>query len=71
MSISFSSKCSKVNVDWKNATKKQQNVFSFSDTCNWPGSSKISLLSRKHSSSAVSVLTSSLEISNLTKNKFF
>ena len=49
----------------------KQNVFDFLDNCIWIGSSKFSLLWREHSSSAVNMLTSSPEISDLTKNDSF
>ena len=41
----FFSKCSNFNVDFKDATKRQQNVFGFLDNCVWIGNGKFSVLS--------------------------
>ena len=45
----FFSKCSKFNVDSKNAIKNQENVFGFADTCIWTGSGKSSVLLSEYS----------------------
>ena len=50
------SKCWKFNVSSKNTIKNQQNVFRFLDNYIWIGSSKLSLLWQKCSSSAIKVL---------------
>ena len=71
MRFNCSSKCSTVNLHSKNSIKKQQNVFGFLDSCIWIGNGKFSLLWREYSSPAVNMLTSNLEISDLSKNDFF
>ena len=71
MRFNCSSKCSTVNLHSKNSIKKQQNVFGFLDSCIWIGNGKFSLLWREYSSPAVNMLTSNLEISDLSKNNFF
>ena len=67
----FFLKSSKFNVDSKNAIKLLQHVFGVLDNCIWIGSGKFCLLLQEYSHSAVSVLTSNPEISDLTKNDFF
>ena len=49
-------KCSKFNLDSKNAIKLQQNIFGFLDSCIWTGGGKFPLLLQKYSQSAVNVL---------------
>ena len=67
----FLKKTSKVNLDSENAIQKKGKIVGFSDNCIWIGSSKFSLLLRKHSQLAVNMSESSLKISYLTKNIFF
>ena len=67
----FFPKCSKFYGHWENAIKNEENVFSFSDNCILSGSCKLSVELREYSQLAVNVLTSSPEISDLTKKDFF
>ena len=43
MRVTFFSKCSKMNVTFKNDIKNSENVFSFLDKCIWNGSGKFTL----------------------------
>ena len=45
----FFSKCSKFNLDSKNAIKMRQKFFGHSDNCIWIGDGKFSLLLREYS----------------------
>ena len=67
---SFFWKCSKFNLDFENAGKNPKNVFSFRDNCMWMSCIKLSLLGREHLSTAVIVLTNSLNLFHLTKRDF-
>ena len=42
-------KCLKSNVDSKNALRKTEKVFGFSDNCIWIGSGKLSLWLQQYS----------------------
>ena len=64
-------KCSKFNVDFKNPKKNQEWVFCFWDYSIWIGFVKLSLLRREYLSSAVNVLTNSLNILHSTNRQFF
>ena len=68
MRLIFFSKCSKFNVNSKNGTELQQNVFGFLDDSIGIGSGKFSLFLGEYSYSAIKVLTGSPKISDLTKN---
>ena len=61
---SFFWKCSKFNVDYRNAEKNWEKVFCFWDNSIWIGCVKLSLLRGEYLSSAVNVLTNSLNILN-------
>ena len=61
---SFFWKCSKLNVDYKNAEKNCAKGFSFWDNSIWICRAKLSLLRGEYLSSAVNVLTKSLKILN-------
>ena len=66
MRVTFSWKCSKFNVDWKNAqnnSEKKKFVFEVNV-------SELSLLRREYLLSAVNVLTKSLKILHLPKSVF-
>ena len=52
-------KCYKFNVDSKNAIKKHQNVFGFSDKSIWSDSGNLSLSGYKNTWLGVSMFTSS------------
>ena len=67
---SFFWKCSKVDLDFKNAEKKRKKVFCFLDNCIWIGSVKLSLLRREYLPFAVNVLTNSPEILHITKRNY-
>ena len=67
---SFFWKCSKFNVDLRNAEKIWEKVFCFWDNSIWIGFVKLSLLRREYLSSAVNVLTNSLKIFHSTKTDF-
>ena len=60
----------KFNLDFKIAEKNSENVFCFSDNSIWIGCLELSLLRRKHLSSAVNVLTNSLMPLHITKKVF-
>ena len=66
-----SSKYLKFHVDFKNAAKNCEKVFSFPDTCIWIGIVKLSLLRTGYFSSAANVLTSSPKIWHVNKRDFF
>ena len=69
--ISYS-KCSKLNVNFKNAVKKKsEKLFSFLDNFIWIGCGNFSLLERKQIWSGVNVLKNGLNISYITKKGFF
>ena len=61
---SFFWKCSKFNVDYRNAEKNWEKVFCFWDNSIWIGCVKLSVLRGEYLSSAVNVLTNSLNILN-------
>ena len=57
----------KFNVDFKNAKKNWDNVFSFSDNIIWIDCVKLSLLRREYLSRAVIPLTNTSETSHISK----
>ena len=57
-------KCSKFNVDYRNAEKNWEKVFCFWDNSIWIGCVKLSPLRGEYLSSAVNVLNDSLKILN-------
>ena len=67
---SFFWKCSKFNLALKNAERNSENFFRFWDNCFWIGCLKMSLLGRKHLSSAVNMLTNILKTLHITKRDF-
>ena len=64
-------KSSKFNLDFENAIKNREKVFSFWDNCMWMGCIKLSLLGRKHLPTALIVLTNRLKLSHITVGDFF
>ena len=64
-------KCSKFDVDLKNANENWGKVFCFSDKCIWVVCIELSLLRREYSSSAVNMLKNSLKTLHVTKSDFF
>ena len=68
---SFFWKCSKFNVDYRNAEKNSEKVFCFWDNSIWIGCVKFSLLRGEYLSSAVNVLTNSLNILKSTNIDLF
>ena len=67
---SFFWKCSKFNLDFENAEKNSERVFSFWDNWMWMGCIKLCLLGREHLSAALVVLTNSLKLFHITKRDF-
>ena len=67
----FFSKCSKFNIDFKNAETNWENVFCFWDICIWIGCLKLSLLRREYLWSAVNMLTNILKTLHITERSFF
>ena len=67
----FDSKCSKFNIDFKNAAKNWEKFFCFPDNCIWIGVVKLSLLRTGYFSSVGNVLTSSPKIWHVDKKDFF
>ena len=67
----FFSKCSKLNLDFKNVAKTSEKVFCFWYNCIWIGFIELSLLRTGHLSSAANVLTSSPKNWNVNKTDFF
>ena len=67
---SFISKCSKLNLDFKNAAKKREKVFCFSDNCISIGIVKFSLLRTGYFSSVANVLTRGPKIWHVNKWDF-
>ena len=64
-------KCSKFDVDLKNAQKNSQKPFCFSDKCIWIFSLKLALLRREHMSLAVNLLTKGLKgLHVINRNSF-
>ena len=70
MRIIFLLICLNWNVDFRNALKSSEKIFSFSDNSIWIGCGKFSLLPGKYFSSGVNVLTNGLKISDITKKNF-
>ena len=70
MSGIFFWKCSKLNLDFKNASKNSEKVSCFSDNCIWIGMFKLSLLRTGYFSSIANVLTSSPKIWHVNKREF-
>ena len=69
--IFFFSKCSKFSLDFKNAAKNWEKLFSFRDNCIWIGIVKLSLLRTGYFSLTANVLTSSPKILHVNKRHFF
>ena len=67
MRAMFFWKCSKFNVNFKNAEKNQKKKFRFWDKCISIGFVKLSIFRREYVSLAVSLLTKSLKILHVTK----
>ena len=61
-------KYSKFNLDFENAEKNWEKVFSFWDNCMWMGCFNLSLLGRGHLSMGLIVLTNSLKLFQISKN---
>ena len=67
MILIFLSKCSTFHAHFRNAIKNAEKVFLFSDNGVGYCCRKFCILRREYLSSAVNVLTNSLNISNMTK----
>ena len=65
------SKCSKIDLDFKNGEKNPRKSFCFLKILIWIGCAKLSLLRREYLSSAVNELTNSSKILHITKRDFF
>ena len=70
MRVLFFSKCSKIEVKFKNDAKNLQKGFCFLGNCIWISSFKLSLLRREYLSSIVNVLTNRPKILHTTKRDF-
>ena len=68
---SFFPKCSKSNIDFKNAVKDWENVFCLRVNCIWIGIVKFSLLRRGYFSLAGNVLTSRPKTWDVNNRDFF
>ena len=68
---SFLSKCSKFQLDFKNAGKSWQKILCFWDNWIWIGIVKLSLLRTGYISWAANVLTSSPKIWHINKRDVF
>ena len=71
MRVTFSWKCSKFYLHFKNGENKSEKVFPFRDNCIWIGCVKLSLLRREYLWPAVSVLKNIRKILPTTKRDFF
>ena len=69
--VFFFGKCSKFNVDFKNAKKNWQKVSCFSDNCIWFGCLKLSPLRREYVSWAVNALANSVRSFHINMRDFF
>ena len=67
----FVSKCSKLNLDFKNSAKNWAKHFCYLDNCIWIGIAKLSLLWTRYFSSAWNILTRSPKIWQVNKRDFF
>ena len=68
--IFFFGKCSKFNLNLKNAKRNSENIFLFWDNGIWKCCDKLSLLRREYFSSAVNGLTNSPKIFHITRRDF-
>ena len=68
---SFLSKCSKLDLHFRNAIKDREKAFRFWDNCVWIFCGKSCILRREYWYPAVNVLTNSSKIWDLTKTDFF
>ena len=68
---SFFSKCSKFNLDLKNAQNGPENSYCFLDNCILIACVKFPVLRREYLPSAVNVLTKCPKILHVTKGGFF
>ena len=71
MRVIFCLKIIKLNVDFRNSEKNWEKVFCFWDNSIWIGCVKLSLLRGEYLSSAVNVLTNSLNILNSSNIDLF
>ena len=69
--VIFFTKCSKLNLDFKNLAKNAENFFFFWDNCIWIAIVKLSLLRTGYISSDAHVLRSSPKIFHFNKKDFF
>ena len=69
--LSFSLKCSKLNLNLGNAKRKSEIIFPFWDNCIWKCCNKLPLLRREYLSSAVNELTNSPNMLHITQGDFF
>ena len=69
--LSFSLKCSKLNLNLGNAKRKSEIIFPFWDNCIWKCCNKLPLLRREYLSSAINELTNSPNILHITQGDFF
>ena len=67
----FFPKCSEIDRDFKNVSKKSEKVFCLLDNCIWIGCVKFSLLRREYLPLSVNVLRNSPKILHITKRDVF
>ena len=68
---SFFWKCSKLNLDFKNAEKNSEKAICFSDNCIWIGFVNLSLLRREYLSATFNALRKYAKVLHVTVRAFF
>ena len=68
--VIFFCKCSKFNINFKNGKRISEKFLCFCDNCIWTSCVKPSLFRGEYLSSAVNLLTTSLNIFHITKRDF-
>ena len=68
---SFFGKCSKLNLDFKNAEKNSEKAICFSDNCIWIGFVYLSLLRRAYLSATFNALIKCTKVLRIAMKAFF
>ena len=68
---SFFGKCSKLNLDFKNAEKNSEKAICFSDNCIWIGCVNLSLLRREYLSATLYTFRKCAKVFHITMKAFF
>ena len=68
---SFFWKCSKLNLDFKNAEKNSEKAIYFSDNCIWIGCVNLSLLRREYLSATFNALRKCAKVFHIVMRAFF